>query len=272
MDLFPQRGIVPLLKGGLGNQLFILAASFAVSKNTGAPLYLLDNPPENNKHNHKQRNYKETIFKYIGIHIPRTIDSVGNQLQSYLFFNPPGFSPWSVESVPLGTIMASYFQFYPALRAYIGEFCELLRGGLQPFVDKVKKPGSAFLHIRRGDYLQHKEIHFNQPMKYYSDAVKVLKDRSPLISTIYIVSDDIAWAKGQPEFQDSLFTFYESDDELETFALMSRCTAGAICANSTYSWWGAYLGAHAAGAPVIVPEQWINERVYSLFPAEWIIL
>lgn len=275
MNPFLQQGIIPLLKGGLGNQLFILAASFAVSKNTGAHLYLLDNPSENNKHNHKSRDYKETIFKHVGIHIPHTIDSAVTHLQAYLFFDPPGFCPWSVELVPPGTVMGSYFQFYPTLIPYIDEFCGLLRKGLESFTDSLlpnHRASSAFLHIRRGDYLLHKDIHFIQPMEYYRNALRVLKGRQSALSSIYIVSDDIAWAKEQPEFQDSLFTFFESDDELETFALMTLCDAGAICANSTYSWWGAYMGAYTAGAPVIVPERWINERVYSLFPSEWIIL
>ena len=56
-----------------------------------------------------------------------------------------------------------------------------------------------------------------------------------------------------------------------TLALMSLCKAGAICANSTFSWWGAFLGAHGVRAPVFVPERWIggDKLPVALFPDEW---
>jgi hypothetical protein len=62
-------------------------------------------------------------------------------------------------------------------------------------------------------------------------------------------------------------------DELESLALMSLCRKGAICANSTFSWWGAFLGTYGERAPVYVPEKWISDPpIVSLFPPEWIIL
>ena len=86
-----------------------------------------------------------------------------------------------------------------------------------------------------------------------------------------IVSNDIPWVKEQEYFQDPIFEVYESDDELETMALMTKCTSGAICANSTFSWWGAFLGAYALNNPVIIPKKWVRGRdLPDLFPQEWI--
>lgn len=53
---------------------------------------------------------------------------------------------------------------------------------------------------------------------------------------------------------------------------MSLCYSGAICANSTFSWWGAFLGAYSQRNPVFVPRNWIREKIWNLFPEEWIII
>jgi len=92
----------------------------------------------------------------------------------------------------------------------------------------------------------------------------------PAVSKILVVSDDVSWVEGQEYFKDEKFEIYKSDNELETLAVMSACKAGAICANSTFSWWGAFLGAHSVRNPVIVPKNWISLPVVSLFPEEWI--
>ena len=54
---------------------------------------------------------------------------------------------------------------------------------------------------------------------------------------------------------------------------MSKCHAGAICANSSFSWWGAFLGAYEKRNLVFIPRDWIrNCKVDCLFPDEWIKL
>jgi hypothetical protein len=93
-------------------------------------------------------------------------------------------------------------------------------------------------------------------------------------SKIYIFSDDSLWVKQQSYFSlnPGLFEFINNKDELETLACMSLCCAGAICANSTFSWWGAFLGAYSIYSPVYIPERWISEPVHDLFPEEWIVV
>ena len=65
----------------------------------------------------------------------------------------------------------------------------------------------------------------------------------------------------------------ESIDELYCLAFMSLCLGGAICANSTFSWWGAFLGTYGKRNPIFVPRLW--SKVYNtngLYPDEWIKL
>ncbi len=101
--------------------------------------------------------------------------------------------------------------------------------------------------------------------------MKLLRERlAP--ERIYVCTDDPQWVKSQPFFSDPIFTLVDLPNELDTLALMSQCKYGAICGNSTFSWWGAFLGAFGERAPVIVPKKWINEPVDCLFPKEWIVV
>jgi hypothetical protein len=61
----------------------------------------------------------------------------------------------------------------------------------------------------------------------------------------------------------------DEPDELNGLALMSLCRGGAIIGNSTYSWWGAMLGAEPAGAQIIYPTLWFSDAKPALFPSHW---
>ncbi len=285
MDLDAHRipGVIPVVMGGLGNQMFIVAAAFVAGKRNGYPVYLLENSLANNKHNTLGQNYNTTIFKHMGIRLP----IVGKSAEfaqfvrhyGYTEHNQYGFQPWHPESVTSGMIMSSYYQFYPALAPFEHELREAFLQGLAVHRNAFKGRDltrSAFLHIRRGDYLETPHIHYIQQLAYYDQCVRKLIDTIGFqgLQTIYVVSDDMEWVRAQPYFQNSLFTMYDSKDELMALALMSLCKAGAICGNSTFSWWGAFLGAHETRAPVFVPKQWIggDSLPVALFPEEWTIV
>lgn len=255
-----EKGVIPLVKGGIGNQMFIVAAAYAVHKTSGMPLYILQNP--SNKHNKKKHDYNLSIFKHFGIHYPTSQYNI--IFYNYKRFCPGmGFLSWYPSSVEPGSFMDDYFQFYPALEPYEAELRELFLKGLT--MPEKDYSSYAFLHIRRGDYLEYSDIHYIQPLEYYIKA-------SENFSKILIVSDDNDWVKSQDFFKDSKFELFDSDDELETLAVMASCKAGAIIANSTFSWWGAFLGAHGLRNKVYAPEKWISLPVVSLFPEEWIIV
>jgi hypothetical protein len=256
-----ENGIIPIVIGGLGNQLFIVAAAYVAHKETGLPLYILQNPP--NFHNMKKHDYNQLLFKHFGIHLP--IPQENNVFSNYTKFSPGAFDPWEADKVPPSTYMSGYFQYYPPLKLHEQRIRELIMKALPKA--KIAKDYSdyAFLHIRRGDYLNFPDIHYIQPLTYYEESSKHF-------SKILVMSDDMAWVKSQDFFKASKFELFESDDEIDTLAVMASCTAGAICANSTFSWWGAFLGAHGKRNPVYVPKRWISQPIVSLFPEEWRIL
>ena len=97
---------------------------------------------------------------------------------------------------------------------------------------KYMKPNLFFIHIRLGDFLllPHHQINIQ---KYYSNALsKIPPNTTPLVFT-----DDI---EGMKRFFVLPYDICEETDEIETLYLMSLCMGG-ICANSTFSYWGAYF-------------------------------
>ena len=281
IHLPPEPGILPLRMGGLGNQLFIVAAGYAASKSTGLPLYLPVLNKERNKHNTLGLNYNETVFKYLGIQLsaeePAVKGEAFQQGYRYHTYNRiSGFAAWDPSTIQPRTLLDSYYQFYPALEPCEEELRTAVLKGLEPVRQELRTrfelDGTAFLHVRRGDYVDIPHIHYNQSMSYYETALLALPD---LVKRILIFSDDIEWVKQQELFRNtSRFQFVSEDlDEIQSLALMSLCTEGAICANSTFSWWGAFLGAHAKRAPVFVPSRWISDPpIISLFPDTWTVL
>lgn len=86
----------------------------------------------------------------------------------------------------------------------------------------------------------------------------------------FVVSDDNNWIKYEPFFKDEKFEIFEIN-ELETLALMSLSSSAAVCANSIYSWWGAFLGAYEKLNHIIVPKDFIKMPLCeNIMPKEWI--
>ena len=259
-----------MVMGGIGNRMFIVAASYVAHKHSLAPLYILQEP-DNNKHNKRKYDYNKSVFKYFGKHINLTQGNVYSL--GYRVFDSRGFDAWFPESIQPGTLMTSYFQYSPPLIPYENDLRKLFVQGLEDFRNKFTRDYSncAFLHVRRGDAHQNLHIYYLLPVDYYKECVSKLMDRNK-VDKIIILSDEMSWVKEQEYFKSDLFELYENEDELETLALMTLCTGGAICGGSTFSWWGAFLGAHGKRNPVFVPKNWINMKVECLFPEEWNII
>jgi hypothetical protein len=276
-----EQGILIQYQGGLGNQIWMVAAGYAASRtHNNCPLYLPENPHHNNKHNRFRQDYRNTIFKYIGTSLNQPLETAVSSAKSmqYNSHTTPGFQPWYPKNTIPGTILTSYYQYYPPLAPYQHEIRTLLLKGLTEQINYIQwafKPSStdAFLHIRRGDYLNNPSFHYIQPLDYYRYCIKQLLEKNPTITRILVLSDDPGWIHRHAYFQNPLFQIIDIQNELESLALMALCTGGAICANSTFSWWGAFLGAYSQPqSPIFVPERWIGEEIISLFPEEWIIV
>lgn len=146
------------------------------------------------------------------------------------------------------------------------------------FKDEIKDPCSESisnvenpiaLHIRRGDFLINSDNHNNLTLDYYSKALEEFEsDRN-----VIIFSDDTAWCKEQELFSDDRFLVSESGDQYVDLCLMSMCS-DFIIANSTFSWWGAWL---ANKGKVIAPTKWFGPNnshldTCDLYPEHWKVI
>ena len=165
-----------------------------------------------------------------------------------------------------------YFQYLPTILPIIPMIRSDLINYIQTRRETLREKyrirnlhTAGFIHVRRGDYLTAPPgYHWIQGEEYYVPALSKISS----VTNWFVLSDDTAWCKLQPMF--STFEVVEEPDELDGLALMSLCHGGAIIANSTYSWWGAMLGASPAGAPVVYPSKWCQHHKPDLFPSEWI--
>ena len=127
------------------------------------------------------------------------------------------------------------------------------------------------LHIRRGDFLRNSGNHHNLELEWYARAL----DKFDLGGRqVAIFSDDPAWCKQQKLFaDDDKFLISEGNSHYTDLAMMSLCT-GHIIANSTFSWWGAWL---ADSKEVIAPKTWFGPDnahldTKDLYPDHWEVL
>ena len=128
------------------------------------------------------------------------------------------------------------------------------------------------LHVRRGDpnltdprgfkwsYTQCSSQHPPQPLEYYEKALRAFPEDQPVI----VFSDSVDWVKEQELFQPDRFMISEPEDKYEDgsftpyadLCLMSLCSH-AIIANSSMSWWGAWLQSDP-DKMVFAPKMWFG--------------
>ena len=108
------------------------------------------------------------------------------------------------------------------------------------------------LHVRRTDYVTNSANHPPCTLEYYEAALKHFDDDRNVI----VFSDDPAWCNEQELFSDDRFMISENEDNRIDLCLMSLCS-DFIIANSTFSWWGAWLSANK-NKKVIAPVQWFG--------------
>lgn len=113
------------------------------------------------------------------------------------------------------------------------------------FGQDIKPIDMVAIHVRRGDYVNNPFYVDLTQTDYYERAMAEFPNASFLV-----FSDDIPWCKKQDLFKDCEFS--EGNDEITDLNLMAGCK-GLIMANSSFSWWGAFLGEEKK---VIAPKLW----------------
>ncbi len=122
------------------------------------------------------------------------------------------------------------------------------------FMDSLEGKNTVSVHVRRNDYIDHSDFKGICTVDYYKKAYELIikKVTSPLF---IIFSDDIDWCKRELGFMSPCCVDWNTgDDSFRDMQLMSLCKHNII-ANSTFSWWGAYLNKYN-NKIVICPRKW----------------
>lgn len=141
---------------------------------------------------------------------------------------------------------------------------------------KIKESNSVSIHVRRGDYLKLSKYINLSESDYYLKAIEKIK-LEVVNPTFFIFSDDIDWCKKNLNFEKNKVYYIDWNNGEKSFRdmqLMSICKYNII-ANSTFSWWGAYLNNYSFKI-VIAPKNYFNSKekknvnISNFYPKEWI--
>lgn len=286
--------------GGLGNQMFQYAMGRALSLRHHVPLILDISWFSGPMTGCTKRKYLLNVFpniassKDISCYNQYTIQKwkrIGKRILSYFFpaestIIQPYFAYWpQIELVNPPAYLSGYWQsekFFSPYTIKIKQdftFPTLPEGEAIFLAQKIKSaPNSVAVHIRRGDYITDKRAqscHGTIPLSFYKDALDYIKDTYGEI-TIFIFSDNPIWVKEHFDCRENIPIIVNlnfSDHPYHDMHLMSLCKHHVI-ANSTFSWWGAWLGTQQG--LTIAPAQWFAdekfEKYKDIFCKEWIIM
>lgn len=285
--------IICRLQGGLGNQLFQYAAGRALALQHGVPLLLdLQSYKFDTLRNYELEPFKiEPILINKKIIWPKFLVGMKNKLQQKLpcllpkgYYREPHFYyDINFERLPNQTYLSGYWQserYFKLIRPQLLQELQLAnpaKGQNLYFLNQIKKTQSVSLHIRRGDYVaneQANQAHGTCSLDYYYQAITFVSQQVDK-PHFYIFSDDHGWARANLKIEHSV-TYVEVNDAAhgaEDLRLMSHCQHHII-ANSSFSWWGAWLNPYEEKI-IVAPKQWFKDPVLQaqaqdLVPPHWI--
>lgn len=272
------------ISGGIGNQLFQYAAGRALTLRTGAKLRLDTSFFDKARH----RAFCLDRFPIAAeVDCPHTRPRITRRVRRLLLPGPRGIPLFrerhihyhaEFESIQPPVALQGYFQS----ERYFARDADQIRAELTvpPPSDPdslrlaqalVEQRGTA-LHIRRGDYVSQakiRQLYAECSLDYYCRAMESLGGGQ----TVFVFSDDIGWAKQHlPAVQPLVFVDTDPHrDALRDLWLMTLAHHHII-ANSSFSWWGAWLAGTAKGQ-TIAPAKWFNDPAMDdgdLIPSRWI--
>jgi hypothetical protein len=240
--------IIANLKGGIGNQLFQIAAGYALAKRTNSEFKINYNLQHNCIQGFNPKKYKQTLYRDIPEtdYIPRNV------------YSEPHFHYKEIPACD-DVIIDGYFQSLKYFDDCIEDIINLFKFPIT-CIEKHQQIKSKLtektigVHVRRGDYKKYSTIHYLQPCEYYEAAIDMLGGDSLLVAT-----DD--WNSFYEEkllhkYEDTYKIFSTSGcTELDDLFLLSQCSK-IVISNSTLAWWAAFLGKR--NKQVISPAKWFG--------------
>lgn len=261
-----EKYVSPRMLGRLGNQMFQIATalSFAFDNNSDFVVSLergIFNSMDGTQY--PPTKYKNNLFRYI-----KFVD----KLENFDTWNEKDYSYEKIRyDFSKNLLLNGYFQSYKYFKHNRQLISDLYRP-TDEIKDEIQKKygeklnNSVSIHVRRGDRLSQSNIMPLCDLEYYRKALLFFDD----IENVLVFSDDIEWTKGV--FKDSKFHIVSGEPDYMDLYIMSMCTNNII-ANSTFSWWAAWLNKNPDKL-IISPKQWFvdeyEHNVDDLIPNSWI--
>lgn len=266
--------MITCLQGGMGNQMFQYAMGKAFALRLKTDLYLNTRRFDNDI---LGRRYSLGLWKGV-------VGAIRNDEQHQVHELGLPYNQEVADLIQYNSTLIGYWQ----TEKYFSDIADILR---EEFVPKspltrrstitsmqIKDAGnrSVFLTIRRTDYLN-SDFHGVLPIDYYEEALSIIsKQVDPIV---FVFSDDPDWCRYNLKLSYPFTiagnfdrtTQYHLGREDEELTLMKQCKH-AILANSSYSWWGAWLNPDPHRI-VIAPKKWFfnaNEDPRDIIPDRWI--
>jgi hypothetical protein len=272
--------------GRLGNQMFEFAALRGIAAKHN---YDITIPSPENK---GIENY--SLHECFNLdHIPVGYIESENYVQEGHFH----FDDALFESCPDNISLYGFFQserYFKHISDIIKQdftFLDEHLGPCKEFIEQFEGQEPIMLHVRRGDpnlvdprgfkwaYVNCSDQHPVQSLDYYEKALQEFGDNQPVV----VFSDSVDWVKEQEFFSGDRFFIsepqYKYDDgsflPYTDLCLMSLCSH-AIIANSSMSWWGAWLQSNP-NKKVIAPKMWFgpayaDKDTKDLYCSDWIVM
>ena len=274
--------------GRLGNQMFQHAAIKGIARHRGLEYCIPSKQPQTQIDNYglldafEMKNVDHVRFSYNMIPVQ----------EPHFHFDEQIFN-----ECPDNSNLAGFFQtekYFKHVEKELREDYTFKSEWLDPcleFMKQFENQEVLFLHVRRGDpnltdkrgfkwaYVNLQDQHPVQPLEYYEKALEHFPEDMPVL----VFSDSIDWCKEQEFFKPERFMFSEPQDKYDDGALvpyvdlclMSLCSH-AIIANSSMSWWGAWLQKNP-NKKVIAPKMWFGSaysfhNTKDLYCDDWILI
>lgn len=288
--------------GGLGNQMFQYAAARALAIDRKTWVYL--DPSflyEDAKGRWTQRDYALAPFdiKYKfersgRIKLLRALN--GNSTWRKLSDSKFWFFPYRnfiegtagydsrLNQYPSNTYLQGYFQSEKYFMHHAKQirqdfsFLEPAVGQNADLLKRIQSENSVSVHVRRGDYVTlaaANNFHGTLPLEYYAAASEYISNKANGKLSFFVFSDDPEWVKGNLKLpgESTYIDWNREGKGYEDLRLMSTCRHH-VTANSSFSWWGAWLGENNDKI-VVAPQKWFADPTSvtsDLIPETWIRL
>jgi len=274
------------IMGGLGNQLFQIFTIMAVAISSG----------------------KKFVFPYdtmtrIGLNRPTYWNNMLRELKPYTVTYNLNFAvaeetafeynPKLMNAVAMyngNVYLKGYFQSYKYFEHVLPQILSILKLSMQKniitklFDSQLTQTETISLHFRVGDYVHHPDSHPILGIKYYVNALNyIMSVTAPASAPTHVL---MFYEAGDKDFLEPVINALKNQFPTLVFMtpernipdwsemLLMSCCKHNIIANSTFSWWGAYLNENP-NAVVCYPSLWFGNAIKAndlsdLFPKKWV--